>query len=81
VLLSKDLEGATVERIYWAVPSKDWLPVIGDPFDTFNAAKEHADHIMRRDNMQTAIITSRVVFRKDNGTTVDLEVARERRFR
>lgn len=81
MLLSKELEGATVERIYWAVPSKDWLPVIGDPFDSFNAAKEHADTMMRSQNMRTAIITSRAVFRKPNGTTVDMEVDRERRFR
>jgi hypothetical protein len=80
VILSKDLEGATVERIYWAVPSKDWLPVIGDQFDSFNAAKDHADALMVRDNMQTAIITSRMVFRQ-RGVSIDLEVARERRFR
>jgi len=81
MLISKELEGATVDRIYWAVPSKDWLPVIGDQFDSYRAAQEHADAIMRSENMQTAIIVNRIVFRKANGTSVDMEVARERRFR
>lgn len=81
MLLSKDLEGATVERIYWAVPSKDWLPVIGEPFDTFQDASRHSDKLMADTNTRTSIIVSRAVFRKENGTTVDMEVARERRFR
>jgi hypothetical protein len=81
MLLSKELEGATVERVYWAVPSRDWLPVVGEPFDTFRDAADHADRLMAEQNRNTAIIVNRIVFRKANGTTVDMEVARERRFR
>lgn len=81
MLLSKELEGATVERVYWAVPSRDWLPVVGDPFDTFRDAADHADRLMAEQGKGTAIVINRMVFRKTNGTTVDMEVDRERRFR
>lgn len=81
MLISNELEGATVERIYWAVPSRDWLPVIGEPFDSLKQAGEHADKQMTEQGLRTAIITSRAVFRKSDGTTVDMEIARERRFR
>lgn len=81
MLLSKELNGSTVDRVYWAVPSRDWLPVIGDPFDSFREAADHADSLMVKQNMRTAIIVNRMVFRKTDGTKVDMEVGRERRFK
>jgi hypothetical protein len=81
MLLSKELEGSTIERVYWAVPSRDWLPVIDDKFDTFAEASRQVDKLFGEQNHRTAIIVSRVVVRKKNGTTVDMEVGRERKFR
>jgi hypothetical protein len=81
MLLGKELQGSTVERVYWAVPSRDWLPVIGEPFDTFRDAADHADRLMVEQNKGTILVYCRMVFRKPNGTTVDMEVDKERRFR
>lgn len=80
MLLNKELAGATVERVYWAVPARDWLPVIGDPFDSFREAADHADLLMKEQGRVTSTIINRMVFRKTDGTKVDMEVARERRF-
>jgi hypothetical protein len=81
MLLSKELEGSTIERVYWAVPSRDWLPVIGDKFDKFADASRQAEQNMAEQNTRTAIVVNRIVVRKADGTTVDMEVARERKFR
>lgn len=81
MLLSKELEGATVERVYWAVPSTAWLAVIGQQFETFRAAQDYADSRLADTPQPSAVIISRMVFRKPNGTTVDMEIGRERRFR
>jgi hypothetical protein len=78
MLISKELEGATVERIYWAVPPNTWIPTIGEKFDSFREAGDHALKMV--DGGRDALIINRVVFRKPNGTTVDMEVGRERRF-
>lgn len=80
MLLSKELEGATVERVYWAVPSRDWLPVIGEEFDKFADASRQAERNIAENNLRSAIVVNRIVFRKLDGTTVDMEVARERKF-
>lgn len=81
MLLSTELEGSTVEKVYWAVPSKDWLPVIGDKFDTYQDASRRVDQMFENTGNRTAIITNRIVVRKSNGTTIDMEVDRERKFR
>lgn len=80
MLISKELEGSTVERVYWAVLSRDWLPVVGEPFDSLREAGEYADKQVADLVIKTATIVNRVVFRKPNGTTVDMEIGRERRF-
>ena len=81
MLISKELEGATVERVYWAVPSRSWLPVVGESFDTVRDAQAYADGMIRDRDLNAAVIVNRMVFRKRNGTTVDIEVGSERRFR
>lgn len=81
MLISKELEGATVERVYWAVPSTTWLAVIGQQFETFREAQDYADSRLADSPQSWSVIISRVVFRKPNGTTVDMEVGREKRFR
>lgn len=81
MLLSKELEGATVERVYWAVPSTAWLPVIGRQFETFRDAQDYADSRLAEPPQSWTVIISRMVFRKPDGTTVDMEIGREKRFR
>jgi hypothetical protein len=81
MMISKELEGATVERVYWAVLSRDWLPVVGEPFDSLRAAGEYADKQVADMVIKAATVVSRVVFRKPDGTTVDMEIGREKRFR
>lgn len=77
--LSPELVGATVERVYWAVPSSDWLPVIGEPFEDYPAARHYADGLIRESTAGApATITNRIVFRKTNGTTIDMEIWRQR---
>jgi len=78
MLISKELEGATVERVYWAVPPNTWIPIIGEPFDSFQEAADYAHK--RADGGRDTLIVSRVVFRKPDGTTVDMEIGRERRY-
>jgi hypothetical protein len=75
----KELEGATIERTYFAVPSRDWLPVIGDEFDTYPEARAHAENLLP--DRRSMIIVHRIVARKTNGVTVDFEVDRDRLFR
>lgn len=81
MLISKELEGATVERVYWAVPSREWLPVIGEQFDSFREAVDHADKQMVEQDARTATVVSRMVFQRTDGVIVDMEVGLERRFR
>lgn len=77
--MSKELEGATIERTYYAVPSRDWLPVIGDPFDTYAEAKAHAETLLP--SRRSMLIVHRMIVRKTNGTAVDMEFDRDRLFR
>ena len=41
-MIYKTLEGAVVERVYYGVVIPTWLPVIGEPFETYEEAKEYA---------------------------------------
>ena len=81
MLISKELEGATVQRVYWGVPSREWLPVVGEKFDSHREAADHADKLMEASGQEKLAITSRIVLRKTDGVAVDMEVAREYRFR
>ena len=81
MLLSKELEGSTVERVYWSVVAQEWLPVIGKPFDSLQEAHTNALRQMDQQGTNTVVIINRIVFRKPDGVKVDMELARERKFR
>ena len=81
MMLSKTLEGAVVERVYYAVLFASWLPVIGEPFETFAEARDYAEQQMFEKEKPEAMITSRIVFRRVDGVREDMEFDRTMRYR
>lgn len=79
-MLNKRLQGATVERVYWAVNVPSWLPVVGENFDSPTAARLYAEDAVSA-NSPKASIETRIVFRYPENHllsgTVDIAVATE----
>jgi hypothetical protein len=53
--------------------------VIGDPFDTYAEARAHAENLLP--DRRSMLIVHRMVIRKTDGVTVDMEFDRDRLFR
>lgn len=61
-MISKALQGATVERVYWAVNVHTWSPTTGIHFDSELSARKYAEESVNAKNPRAAIST-RMVFR------------------
>lgn len=68
-MFSKNLQGATVEKIYWTVRHPMWLPTTGTEFDSPLTARKYAEDVVSVNSPKAAIET-RIVFRFPEGHTV-----------
>lgn len=73
-MITKDFEGAVVERVYYAVTVAPWLPVIGESFDTIEEAATYADRKIAESGVPDATVTTRAVFRLVRGVKEDMPV-------
>lgn len=79
-MFTKNLQGATVERVYWTVRTPNWLPTTGTEFDSPLDARKYAEDAVTANSPRAAIET-RMVFRYRESYpipgTVDIAVATE----
>jgi hypothetical protein len=45
-VINKQLQGATVAEVYWAVRTRNWLPTIGEKFDSPVEAERYARDVV-----------------------------------
>lgn len=79
-MFSKNLQGATVEKVYWAVRHPMWLPTTGTEFDSPIAARKYAEDAVSANSPKASIETRMVLRYPDNhllSGTVDIAVATE----
>lgn len=79
-MISKDLQGATIEKVYWTVRHPMWLPTTGIEFDSPLSARKYAEDAVSVNSPKAAIET-RVVFRfpedHPRAGTLDMATATE----
>lgn len=65
-MFTKALQGATVERVYWAVRAPYWLPTTGTEYDSPLDAKKYAEDAVHAHSPKASVET-RIVFRYPEG--------------
>lgn len=78
------LVGATLERVYWAMKTPVWLPVIGKEFDSYQKARRAAwDKLTEAgvsvfdDVRNRAEVETRMVVRRVDGVVEDMPIHSE----